>query len=735
MTGIGGTGVVTVNQVLGMAALIDGLHVAGLDQTGLSQKGGPVVSDLRISSAPLAAAAKAPAGSIDLLLGFDLLGAAGDANLRAAAPDRTVAVVSTSAVPTGRMVTDPGERFPELTGELGRIDSVTRSRDNLYLDAQALSEQLFGDHMMANTLALGAAYQRGLLPVSGAAIERAIELNGAAVEKNLAAFRWGRAVVAAPDAIEAATKPPAPPARELSERERELVTLAVDGDRGELRRLVEVRVPELIAYQDEAYARRYAELVRRVQVAEQERAPGHDGLAEAVARQLFKLMAYKDEYEVARLHLDAAEEARLEAALGAGAKVAYNLHPPLLRSLGLKRKLELGSWFKPSFRALRRMRRLRGTPLDPFGRAEVRRVERELIAEYEDTGRRGARGAHAADARDRGRAARAAGRDPRLRGREAAQRGALPQARRAAAPPPPARLTAPRSLCRMSSTFTIGGDLEVRRLGYGAMRITGDGIWGPPDDPESAKRLLKRVVELGIDLIDTADSYGPEVSENLIAEALHPYPEGLAIATKGGLVRTGPGEWPRDARPERLTRVHRGQPAPAEARPHRPLPAARARPGRAARGLARRAQGGAGAGQDPPHRRVERVDRGARAGSRRRRRRDGPEPLQPRRPQLRGRARRLRGRRDRLHPLVPARDRRPGPAGRSARRAGPRARRDARAARAGVAAGALARHAADPGHGVRAAPGGERRRRAAAAGAGRARAAGRGRLIRSEIEG
>jgi aryl-alcohol dehydrogenase-like predicted oxidoreductase len=101
-------------------------------------------------------------------------------------------------------------------------------------------------------------------------------------------------------------------------------------------------------------------------------------------------------------------------------------------------------------------------------------------------------------------------------------------------------------------TFTIGGDLEVHRLGFGAMRITGDGIWGPPDDPEEAKRLLKRVVELGIDLIDTADSYGPEVSENLIAEALHPYPDGLVIATKGGLRRTGPGEWPRDARPERL---------------------------------------------------------------------------------------------------------------------------------------------------------------------------------------
>jgi pyridoxine 4-dehydrogenase len=101
-------------------------------------------------------------------------------------------------------------------------------------------------------------------------------------------------------------------------------------------------------------------------------------------------------------------------------------------------------------------------------------------------------------------------------------------------------------------TFTIGGDLEVRRLGFGAMRITGDGIWGPPDDPEGAKRLLRRVVELGVNLIDTADSYGPEVSENLIAEALHPYPDGLVIATKGGLRRSGPGQWPRDGRPERL---------------------------------------------------------------------------------------------------------------------------------------------------------------------------------------
>ncbi|HEV2873982.1 MAG TPA: DUF6537 domain-containing protein, partial [Thermoleophilaceae bacterium] len=149
-------------------------------------------------------------------------------------------------------------------------------------------------------------------------------------------------------------------------------------------RLAEVRVPELVAYQDEDYARRWAETVRRVHVAEQERTPGHSELTQAAARHLFKLMAYKDEYEVARLHLDAVEQAKMSAEFGEDAKVWFNLHPPMLRSMGLDRKLKLGSWFVPSFRALYRMRRLRGTRLDPFGRAEVRRVERGLIDEYQD---------------------------------------------------------------------------------------------------------------------------------------------------------------------------------------------------------------------------------------------------------------------------------------------------------------------------------------------------------------
>jgi indolepyruvate ferredoxin oxidoreductase len=372
MVGIGGTGVVTVNQVLGMAALIDGKHVSGLDQTGLSQKGGPVVSDLRISAGPIQGAGRPSRGAADLYLGFDVLGASTPKNLEVAGPERTTAVVSTSEVATGRMVVDVEAGLAPLGAQVGAIERATRGEHNVYLDAQALAEGLFGDHMPANTIALGAAWQRGLVPVSLEAFEKAVRLNGAAVEKNLAAFAWGRACVAAPEAVEAALAPPERPRPELSVAERALVDRVAEG--GELRRLLELRVPELAAYQDVSLAERYSELVRRVAAAEEERAPGHTELAEAVARNLFKLMAYKDEYEVARLHLASLPED--------AEKYWFNLHPPLLRSLGLKRKLKLGRWFTPVLGMLRGMRRLRGSVLDPFGHTRVRRTERKLVEEY-----------------------------------------------------------------------------------------------------------------------------------------------------------------------------------------------------------------------------------------------------------------------------------------------------------------------------------------------------------------
>jgi indolepyruvate ferredoxin oxidoreductase len=385
MPGVGGTGVVTISQILQMAARLAGGFAAGLEQTGLAQKGGPVISDLHLSSRPIEGQLKASAGAADVLLGFDLLGAASATTLVVADPARTIAVVNTAAVPTASMVTDTTVRFPSTGVVTRRIDAATRADANLYLDAQQLSEQLFGDHLPANMLLVGAAYQHGCLPLPASAIEEAIALNGVAVEQNVAAFRWGRAAAVAPEAVQAALEPPAPvlPAGPDA-RSRAIVERT--GAEGELRRILEIRVPELVAYQSVAYAERYAAEVARVAALERERLPQAAGpVAEAYAHGLHKLMAYKDEYEVARLHLDPAERARIAAEFGAGAKVQLLLHPPLLRELGLKRKLRLGPSARPLLYALRGSRRLRGTPLDVFGRAEVRRVERALVGEYRDT--------------------------------------------------------------------------------------------------------------------------------------------------------------------------------------------------------------------------------------------------------------------------------------------------------------------------------------------------------------
>jgi indolepyruvate ferredoxin oxidoreductase len=383
MMGIGGTGVVTVNQVLGTAALLDGKHVRGLDQTGLSQKGGPVVSHLKITEQPAELSNKIAAGAADCYLGFDVLVATVPANLDHARPDKTIAVISTSQVPTGAMVTHTDVQFPDGGGLRTAVDRITRKDENVYLDALGLAETLFDDHMASNMLVLGAAYQAGAIPVSAGAIEQAITLNGVAVAMNTQAFRAGRLLVADPtwvSTIERHRLGAVETAMPLTAAARALVDRVGAG--GELQRLLEVRVPELIDYQDERYAAGYVEFVARVRKAEQAAVPGETRLSEAVARYLFKLMAYKDEYEVARLHLKADLGRRLAEEFPGGVRVQYNLHPPLLRALGLTRKLKLGSWFDAAFRGLVGMKTLRGTALDPFGLAAVRKVERALPGEY-----------------------------------------------------------------------------------------------------------------------------------------------------------------------------------------------------------------------------------------------------------------------------------------------------------------------------------------------------------------
>jgi indolepyruvate ferredoxin oxidoreductase len=396
MPGIGGTGVVTVSQVLQMAAVVDGRWSAGLDQTGLAQKGGPVVSDVRIGRAGSEAGApRAAGGEVDVLLGLDLLGTVAPDTLRTLDPRRTIAVVNLHETATSAMVSDTDAAFPPLEAMVARIESATRAERALFLDAGTLAEALFGDHMPANVIMLGAAYQHGCLPVSASAIERALELNGAAVEVNRAAFRWGRAAAANPEAVAAAigslpsgatagsTLDDAPPAAVC--RRLEAAQLPAP-----LRRAVGRRAADLSGYQDTAYALRYVDDVLAVLAVEREHgAPGATPVTEAYAAGMHKLMAYKDEYEVARLHLDAFERARLDDAFGPDADVKILLHPPVMRTLGLKRKLRLGSSARPLLASLRAGRRLRGTALDPFGRTAIRRLERELIGEHRALVRQG----------------------------------------------------------------------------------------------------------------------------------------------------------------------------------------------------------------------------------------------------------------------------------------------------------------------------------------------------------
>jgi indolepyruvate ferredoxin oxidoreductase len=383
MMGVGGTGVVTINQIIATAAVIDGKHVTSLDQTGLSQKGGPVVSHLKIMDSAFEGANKISLRSADAYIAFDLLTATDLKNLDHATPGRTVAIVSTSEVPTGGMVSNTAVRYPGTNPLVRVIESHTRKDQNVYFDAISLSELLFGSHMPANIMVIGAAYQRGLIPISAAAIERAVELNGVAVKANINAFRVGRRIVIEPEWVETLKSKRAGDLQyeyEITPEAQALIDTV--GAEGELLRLLQIRVPDLIEYQNVSYAKTYVDFVTKVINREKLVAPGATRLSEAVARYMYKLMAYKDEYEVARLSLKPSLSEELRTQFGENAQVRYMLHPPILRMMGLKKKLALGKWFDNFYGLLRQMKGLRGTPLDIFGYAKVRRVERELIRQY-----------------------------------------------------------------------------------------------------------------------------------------------------------------------------------------------------------------------------------------------------------------------------------------------------------------------------------------------------------------
>jgi indolepyruvate ferredoxin oxidoreductase len=363
-TGIGGTGVTTVASILAMAAHVDGRAASVVDMTGLAQKGGAVFSHLRIGETEESVVGgRVPAACANVLIACDILSAAGADALALYAKDRTAAVGNEDFAPTADFVGDRDVRFD--AGLMSRkIKAAARSYDEC--PANRLAEANFGDAIYANMIMVGFAWQKGLIPLSSRAVYRAIRLNGVAAEANLQAFELGRRVAHDPNLAKAAeAHAPTPQTMPLDE-------------------LIAHRTRELTAYQDAAYARRYADRVARVAAAE---APlGSDKLTRAVAINLYKLMAYKDEYEVARLYTDGRFAAE-QGAVFKGGKVKVLLSPPLIAPKGpdgKPRKIEFGGWMlKTAFPVLARMKGLRGGPLDIFGHSQERKMERGLIAAYE----------------------------------------------------------------------------------------------------------------------------------------------------------------------------------------------------------------------------------------------------------------------------------------------------------------------------------------------------------------
>jgi indolepyruvate ferredoxin oxidoreductase len=376
VTGVGGTGIVTIGGILGMAAHLEGKATGVIDMAGLAQKGGAVYSHMRIAERPEDIhAIRVAAGGADLVLGGDIVVAGNKKVLAAVKAGRTAMIINTSEFLPGDFTRNADFSLP--TERLRRAISSAAGRDRThFVDASRLATALFGSSLGANIFMVGFAYQLGALPLSGSAIEQAIALNGEAVPMNLAAFHWGRRAALDLNAVDDLARP----APETRDENRQLSQ--------SFEEMVSRRVKFLTAYQSRRYAARYRKWVERAKEAEQQRVPEKCGLADAVARYLFKLMAYKDEYEVARLYTDGTFLKQVANDLG-GDKLRFEFHmaPPLLAktdpATGELRKMSFGPWMMSAFKVLAKLKFLRGTPLDVFGRTEERKTERKLITDYE----------------------------------------------------------------------------------------------------------------------------------------------------------------------------------------------------------------------------------------------------------------------------------------------------------------------------------------------------------------
>jgi indolepyruvate ferredoxin oxidoreductase len=371
VTGVGGTGVVTVGQIIAMAAHLEGKGCTVLDMAGLAQKGGAVMSHVRVADNQSDLhSTRVSTGAADLVIGCDLIVTASRDALSRMGDGRTYAAINDTTSPTAAFIKDPNWQVPTGSAH-GDIRAACGAQHVDFIDAGTIATALLGDGIATNMFMLGFAWQKGRVPLSEAALTRAIELNGVAVTFNQQAFTWGRRA-----------------AHNLVEVEKAAQPAVVEHIRAPtLNELIENRVERLSAYQNEAYARQYRDFVETIRTAEAKLGDSSE-LTTAVARYLYKLMAYKDEYEVARLYTDGEFAKKIAANFEGDVKLKFHLAPPLLAkrdASGHLIKQEFGGWTMAAFRLLARLKFLRGTALDIFGYTAERKQERELIGSYRNT--------------------------------------------------------------------------------------------------------------------------------------------------------------------------------------------------------------------------------------------------------------------------------------------------------------------------------------------------------------
>lgn len=373
VTGIGGTGVVTIGALIGMAAHIEGKGVSVLDMAGLAQKGGAVISHIRIAKRPEDIhAVRIASGSAKLMLACDMVTAASVEGLSKVSKEETTAIVNTQETMTGAFTSNPDLPFPGAVFK-DALRTAAGENSTHFIDASRIATNLLGDSIASNLFMLGYAIQKGQLPLSLEAVEQAIELNAVAVDFNKQALLWGRRAAHDLTSVEKLAMPKvAKPAH------REIAS--------SLKEIKEKRIEFLTQYQNATYAERYENLVRKAETAEENLTPGCEGFAVAVARYAFKLMSYKDEYEVARLYTDGTFLRQLNEQFDGDYKIEFNLAPPLISkrdpSTGQLKKQVYGPWLMHGFRLLSKLKGLRGTAWDVFGKTAERKQERLLIEDY-----------------------------------------------------------------------------------------------------------------------------------------------------------------------------------------------------------------------------------------------------------------------------------------------------------------------------------------------------------------